>query len=87
LEVLVPSRTKLGDAMARDKQLFEDVDDGEDGYSGDDTYFTYRPLSNLPTPPLSSRNSSANHSPKTELEDGEPLKAKFLGRSSCLGMP
>lgn len=44
-----------------------------------DNYFTYRPLSNLPTPPPSSRESSAAQSPKTTLEDGEELEAKLRG--------
>ncbi|KAF4989292.1 hypothetical protein FGRMN_9216 [Fusarium graminum] len=42
-------------------------------------YFTYRPLSNLPTPPPSSRNSSAAQSPRTTLDDGEPLVPRFRG--------
>ena len=42
-------------------------------------YFTYRPLSNLPTPPPSSRNSSAAQSPRTTLDDGEPLMPRFRG--------
>ncbi|KAF4984861.1 hypothetical protein FZEAL_14 [Fusarium zealandicum] len=42
-------------------------------------YFTYRPLSNLPTPPPSSRNSSAAQSPRTTLDDGEPLIARWRG--------
>ncbi|KAF6831166.1 hypothetical protein CMUS01_07444 [Colletotrichum musicola] len=45
----------------------------------EDAYFTYRPLSNLPTPPPSSRNSSAHQSPKTALEDGEVLQERFFG--------
>ncbi|KAH6895376.1 hypothetical protein B0T10DRAFT_545073 [Thelonectria olida] len=44
-----------------------------------EAYFTYRPLSNLPTPPPSSRNSSAAQSPRTTLDDGEPLMARFRG--------
>ncbi|EFX02652.1 hypothetical protein CMQ_2581 [Grosmannia clavigera kw1407] len=45
----------------------------------DDDYFssTYRPLSNLPTPPPSSRNSSALQSP--QLEQGEALEESLLG--------
>lgn len=41
---------------------------------------TYRPISTLPTPPPSSRNSSATHSPRTGLEDGERLEASYLGK-------
>lgn len=51
----------------------------EDDAWARDNYFTYRPLSNLPTPPPSSRDSSAAQSPKTTLEDGEELQAKFRG--------
>ncbi|OLN97313.1 hypothetical protein CCHL11_01287 [Colletotrichum chlorophyti] len=62
--------------MARQVQHPEYSDDE---YGAEDAYFTYRPLSNLPTPPPSSRNSSAHQSPKTELDDGEILHEKFLG--------
>ncbi|KAK3943847.1 hypothetical protein QBC46DRAFT_361592 [Diplogelasinospora grovesii] len=55
-------------------------------YSDDDDFFdeeyfarTYRPLSNLPTPPPSSRNSSATQSPKSLLEDGGLLDSALLG--------
>ena len=54
------------------------IDSFDDEYL-DDQYFTYRPLSNLPTPPPSSRNSSADQSPRAPLEDGELLQDKFLG--------
>ncbi|TEA22669.1 hypothetical protein C8034_v001195 [Colletotrichum sidae] len=54
-------------------------DYSDDEYGPEDAYFTYRPLSNLPTPPPSSRNSSAHQSPKAELDDGEILLEKFLG--------
>lgn len=42
-------------------------------------YFTYRPLSNLPTPPPSSRSSSAAQSPRTTLQDGEQLQPRWRG--------
>lgn len=45
----------------------------------DQLYFTYRPLSNLPTPPPSSRNSSAEQSPKAGLDDDDQLLDRFLG--------
>uniref|UniRef100_A0A4E9EM55 Uncharacterized protein n=1 Tax=Gibberella zeae TaxID=5518 RepID=A0A4E9EM55_GIBZA len=48
-------------------------------------YFTYRPLSNLPTPPPSSRNSSAAQSPRTTLDDGEPLMPRFRDDPSRCG--
>ena len=51
-------------------------DNGEDM---DETYFTYRPLSNLPTPPPSSRDSSAAQSPKPSVDDEDILDSKFRG--------
>ncbi|KAK1728898.1 hypothetical protein CaCOL14_008625 [Colletotrichum acutatum] len=62
--------------MARQVQ---NTDYSDDEYGAEDAYFTYRPLSNLPTPPPSSRNSSAHQSPKTALEEGDVLQEKFLG--------
>ncbi|KAH7328076.1 hypothetical protein B0I35DRAFT_506615 [Stachybotrys elegans] len=49
-------------------------------YEGDEdaTYFTYRPLSNLPTPPPSSRESCAS-STFCDEADAEPLKSTYLG--------
>ncbi|KAM0283098.1 hypothetical protein ACHAQH_002701 [Verticillium albo-atrum] len=63
--------------MARDPAVVSDDDD----YEIEDIYFTYRPLSNLPTPPPSSRNSSADHSPKASFDefDAELLQDKYLG--------
>ena len=43
----------------------------------DDVYFTYRPLSNLPTPPPTSNHSA--HFLQENPADGQPLKAKYLG--------
>ncbi|KAK0718319.1 hypothetical protein B0T26DRAFT_676498 [Lasiosphaeria miniovina] len=53
----------------------------DDDFDLDDEYFarTYRPLSNLPTPPPSSRDSSAIQSPKSLLEDGGLLDSALLG--------
>lgn len=65
--------------MARQVQ---NTDYSDDEYGAEDAYFTYRPLSNLPTPPPSSRNSSAHQSPKTALEEGDILQEKFLGTCS-----
>lgn len=62
--------------MARQLQ---NPDYSDDEYGAEEAYFTYRPLSNLPTPPPSSRNTSTHQSPKTGLEDGEVLQEKFLG--------
>ncbi|SPN98558.1 uncharacterized protein DNG_01604 [Cephalotrichum gorgonifer] len=52
----------------------------DDEYDG---YFTYRPLSNLPTPPPS-LSSSATQSPKNPLEDGNRLKPRYLGPATHL---
>ncbi|KAK1834368.1 hypothetical protein QBC39DRAFT_26026 [Podospora conica] len=56
----------------------------DDDYSDDDfddEYFsqTYRPLSNLPTPPPSSRDSAIAQSPRSLLEDGGILDSQLLG--------
>jgi hypothetical protein len=51
---------------------------GEEQYGGHN-YFTYRPLSNLPTPPPSSRESSSTlHS---DVQEGDPRLAKFRGKT------
>lgn len=63
----------------KNQQPVPSVED-DDAWMGN-AYFTYRPLSNLPTPPPSSRGSSAAQSPKMTLEDGEELQAKFKGSS------
>lgn len=56
----------------------------ESDFDFDEEYFerSYRPLSNLPTPPPSSRNSSASHSPQPSIDDGETLDPTFLGEPS-----
>ena len=54
--------------LAKRLDLSEDADDA--------AYFTYRPLSNLPTPPPSSRDSRAS---STTPEDGESVKPMYLG--------
>lgn len=58
------------------------VDADADDLSDEDYFFasTYRPLSNLPTPPPSSRNSSALPSP--QLEQGEALEESLLGKKT-----
>ena len=54
----------------------------------DEEYFarTYRPLSNLPTPPPSSRNSSAVQSPIAGLDDGKYLDPNLLGKFSAISV-
>lgn len=48
-----------------------------------DGYFTYRPLSNLPTPPPSSRESCLSHLSSCEaLDQDESLQPKFRGKLS-----
>lgn len=66
----------------------------DDDYSDDDfddEYFsqTYRPLSNLPTPPPSSRESTAAQSPRSLLEDGGLLDSELLGEPPlpCASIP
>ncbi|KAM7217538.1 hypothetical protein V8F06_007048 [Rhypophila decipiens] len=56
------------------------ADYSDDEFDFDDEYFTrtYQPLSNLPTPPLSS-NTSAAQSPKSLLQDGGLLESELLG--------
>ncbi|KAK3390430.1 hypothetical protein B0H63DRAFT_114617 [Podospora didyma] len=56
-------------------------DDSDDEFDLDEEYFarTYRPLSNLPTPPPSSRDTSATQSPRSLLEDGGLLDSALLG--------
>ncbi|KXX79194.1 hypothetical protein MMYC01_203688 [Madurella mycetomatis] len=53
----------------------------DDEFDFDEEYFsrTYQPLSNLPTPPASSRDSLAAQSPRFLLEDGELLDSALLG--------
>ncbi|KAL2159943.1 hypothetical protein VTH06DRAFT_2076 [Thermothelomyces fergusii] len=56
-------------------------DYSDDEYDFDEEYFsrTYQPLSNLPTPPPSSRESLAGRSPQALLEDGGLLDSALLG--------
>ncbi|KAK4236984.1 hypothetical protein C8A03DRAFT_35097 [Achaetomium macrosporum] len=56
-------------------------DYSDDEFDFDEEYFsrTYQPLSNLPTPPPSSRESLAGQSPRGLLEDGELLDSALLG--------
>ncbi len=63
--------------MGRDRQDTPSDDELE----FDDDYFdrTYRPLSNLPTPPPSSKNSSAFHSPQSLVDHGDALDPTLLG--------
>lgn len=68
--------------MRRDtsKRLQIDLDD--DLLPGD-SYFTYRPLSNLPTPPPSSRESTLSQLSSCDaLEQDESLQPKYRGKLS-----
>ncbi|KAI0100904.1 hypothetical protein GGR51DRAFT_531349 [Nemania sp. FL0031] len=58
----------------------------DDDFEFDESYFRqfYKPLSNLPTPPLSTRNSSANQSPRVSLDDAEGPNSQFLGPAAHL---
>ncbi|RYP60809.1 hypothetical protein DL769_007965 [Monosporascus sp. CRB-8-3] len=67
------------------QKSFSTVQDDDD-FEFDEAYFRqfYKPLSNLPTPPPSSRNSSASpQSPRLPTEGGEKLNAEYLGRPTC----
>lgn len=52
----------------------------DDDFEFDEAYFRtfYKPLSNLPTPPLSSQSSSATQSPRLLADDAEPLNSDLL---------
>ncbi|OTA59213.1 hypothetical protein K449DRAFT_466920 [Hypoxylon sp. EC38] len=58
----------------------------DDDFEFDDAYFRqfYKPLSNLPTPPPSSKNSSAMQSPRISAEDVEGIGSEFLGPAAHL---
>ncbi|KAI0847501.1 hypothetical protein F5Y00DRAFT_263412 [Daldinia vernicosa] len=58
----------------------------DDDFEFDDAYFRqfYKPLSNLPTPPPSSKNSSAAQSPRIISEDEEDVSPEFLGPAAHL---
>ncbi|KAI1420935.1 hypothetical protein F5Y12DRAFT_81343 [Xylaria sp. FL1777] len=58
----------------------------DDDFVFDESYFRqfYKPLSNLPTPPPSTRNSSANQSPRVSLDDTEGPNSQFLGPAAHL---
>ncbi|KAI0970519.1 hypothetical protein F4678DRAFT_112041 [Xylaria arbuscula] len=58
----------------------------DDDFEFDESYFRqfYKPLSNLPTPPPSTRNSSANQSPRVSLDDAEGPNSQFLGPAAHL---
>ncbi|KAI1460298.1 hypothetical protein F4805DRAFT_389676 [Annulohypoxylon moriforme] len=58
----------------------------DDDFEFDDAYFRqfYKPLSNLPTPPPSSKNSSAMQSPRITAEEIESISHEFLGPAAHL---
>ncbi|KAL7627721.1 hypothetical protein AAE478_001916 [Parahypoxylon ruwenzoriense] len=58
----------------------------DDDFEFDDAYFRqfYKPLSNLPTPPPSSKNSSAIQSPRIVAEDVGSIGCEFLGPAAHL---
>ncbi|KAI0394386.1 hypothetical protein F5Y17DRAFT_262331 [Xylariaceae sp. FL0594] len=58
----------------------------EDDFEFDESYFRqfYKPLSNLPTPPPSSHNSSAVQSPRISVGDAGGLNSQFLGPAAHL---
>ncbi|KAH8159295.1 hypothetical protein CIB48_g8953 [Xylaria polymorpha] len=58
----------------------------DDDFEFDESYFRqfYKPLSNLPTPPPSTRTSSANQSPRVSFDDTEGPNSQFLGPAAHL---
>ncbi|KAI1386673.1 uncharacterized protein F4822DRAFT_410901 [Hypoxylon trugodes] len=58
----------------------------DDEFEFDDAYFRqfYKPLSNLPTPPPSSKNSSAVQSPCIVAEDVDSVTCEYLGPAAHL---
>lgn len=79
---------RMSGKMADVKHNQEAYDDESDF---DEEYFarTYRPLSNLPTPPPSCRDSIASLSPKGLLEQDELLESALLGTlyaQHCVGL-
>lgn len=48
----------------------------------ENSYFTYRPLSNLPTPPPSSRESCLSQLSCDAVDQDESLQPKFRGKLS-----
>ncbi|KAI0197545.1 hypothetical protein F4808DRAFT_293254 [Astrocystis sublimbata] len=58
----------------------------DDDFEFDESYFRqfYKPLSNLPTPPPSSRTSSANQSPRVSFDDADGPISQYLGPAAHL---
>lgn len=70
-------------ASYRSAKLHDDDDDDQV------RYLTYRPLSNLPTPPPTYKEAAAVCSPSAPatLDDGEPLQARFIGTLAFIPSP
>ncbi|KAI0017497.1 hypothetical protein F4780DRAFT_588792 [Xylariomycetidae sp. FL0641] len=58
----------------------------DDDFEFDEAYFRqfYKPLSNLPTPPPSSRSSSATQSPRFTTDDVDCVNSQYLGPAAHL---
>ncbi|KAJ6444414.1 cyclin-like protein [Purpureocillium lavendulum] len=61
--------------LERGQVPHDEVDDDDEM----DTYFTYRPLSNLPTPPPTYKDSSSASQSPSSPEDEEHLTARYRG--------
>lgn len=74
--------TKMGNTKMGHTKSFS-VAQVDDDFEFDESYFRqfYKPLSNLPTPPPSTRASSANQSPRVSLDDTEGPNSQYLGQS------
>ncbi|KAJ3580362.1 hypothetical protein NPX13_g208 [Xylaria arbuscula] len=72
--------------MGHTKSFSVAVAPAEDDFEFDESYFRqfYKPLSNLPTPPPSTRNSSASQSPRMSVDDTDGSNSQFLGPAAHL---
>ncbi|EAA32578.2 hypothetical protein GE21DRAFT_5821 [Neurospora crassa] len=82
--IVQPSKMPSLTSPVEDRVIHDEHDcmtDDDSDFDFDEEYFarTYQPLSNLPTPPPSSRNSSVPQSPQSLVENGGLLDSELLG--------